>query len=107
MAFGIAAGIAASSEAVALELEHDFRAGLLGLRVVCIRILDDQVAALRLDAANFVGLPHELVEIGVAQWISFSASGYLIVTGIARRDAFADLVPSFRAVAEAARLKQP
>jgi len=65
VAFGIAAGVAASAVLVILDVEDDLGAHRRRRRIVGVGVADDEIAALRLGAADLVRLLHELVEIRI------------------------------------------
>src|SRR5215831_11627968 len=66
MTLRVAARIATSAVVVIADVHDDARTCSFGLVVVGIGIIDDEIAALRCGAADFIRLLHEPVEVGVA-----------------------------------------
>ena len=62
MSFEIATGISATAGGLDLDVQHDLGARRLGAGVVRIRVVHEQIADLRFDAADLVGLYHQVAE---------------------------------------------
>ena len=63
MPLGVAAGVVALAVGGGLEIDDDLAAGIAGPHVMRVDVLDDVVAALRLGAADVVGLRHVAVDL--------------------------------------------
>ena len=65
VSFEIATGISATAGGLDLDVQHDLGARRLGAGVVRFRVVHEQIADLRFDAADLVGLYHQVAERGL------------------------------------------
>jgi len=65
VAFEVAAGVTTAAVAFVVDIKNDLGAGGFGASVMRVAIGDDDVAALRFCAADFIGLLHQFAEFVV------------------------------------------
>jgi len=65
VAFEVAAGVAAAAMALVVNVEDDLSAGGFGSSIMRVAIGDNDVAALRFGATDFVGLLHQFAKFVV------------------------------------------